>query len=167
METIELRPIEKEYLTILKFWRNLPEIRNRTREYRLLNMLNQEEWFEQMTHDRSTEMFAIAIGDTLVGVCGLCYIDWVSRNAEVSIYIGPEEYRKQGVATKALALLKRKAFNELNLHKLWAMVFSNNIPGQNLFDKCGYQLEGELYDHAYKEGRYYSAMLYGIYKDEE
>ena len=37
-------------------------------------------------------MFAIVDLSTneLVGVCGLCYIDWINRNADFLIYIGKD-----------------------------------------------------------------------------
>ena len=43
---VNLRALEKEDLELLKKWRNDKRTRTHTREYRLLNMINQREWFE-------------------------------------------------------------------------------------------------------------------------
>ena len=51
---------------------------------------NQKNWFEKFVmQDRNTEMFAIVEleNNQLMGACGLCYIDWINRNADFSIYI--------------------------------------------------------------------------------
>ena len=45
---VNLRALEKEDLEILKIWRNDRRTRIHTREYRLLNMINQYDWFESL-----------------------------------------------------------------------------------------------------------------------
>lgn len=164
--TIRLAQIEKPYLLKMRDWRNSDEIRFRTREHSLLNMLNQEDWFEKVSRDRNNEMLAIHFNLILIGVCGLCHIDWQNRTAEVSIYIGNEAYRGKGYGTEVLRLLKEKAFNEFNLHRLWAEVYSNNTASAGLFEKAGYILEGTLRQHGYKCGEYRDSLMYGLLKGE-
>ena len=162
----KLVQLEKTDLQYLRDWRNSDEIRSRTREYSLLNMVNQEDWFERVSRDRSNEMFGIHINGRLVGVCGLCYIDWVARHAEVSIYIGDIGYRGKGYGLKVLKLLEAKAFNEFNLHRLWAEIFDNNPASIALFEKAGYTLEGAMRQHAYKDGKYRDTLLYGLVRND-
>ena len=45
---VSLRALEKEDLSILKEWRNTLHVRKSTREYKLLNMINQKNWFESI-----------------------------------------------------------------------------------------------------------------------
>ncbi len=85
---VGLRAIEKTDLTQLLQWRNIPEFRRFFREYRELSNENQLLWFEKyVMDDPNTIMFAIVelATEKLIGACGLCYIDWVNRNAAFSI----------------------------------------------------------------------------------
>lgn len=168
---VRLREIEVYDLEQLKNWRNSPVIRRRTREYRLLNMEDQRKWFKRVSEDRNTAMFGIEVSTDrfwiLVGVCGLCSIDWIGRKAEVSIYIGNEDYRHRGVGTKVLMLLENKAFDEYNLRKLYAEVYSNNYIGEELFEKCGYVKEGILQEHVFKDGCYLDSTMYALSREGE
>ena len=92
-ETVGLRAIEREDLPALVAWRNQPEYRRFFREYRELSSLHQENWFEnKVMGDSHMVMFSIVelSSKELLGACGLCYIDWINRNADFSIYIGKD-----------------------------------------------------------------------------
>ncbi len=88
---IGLRAIEKDDLVKLMDWRNKPELRKFFRETDEINIAKQERWFAMINaKDSIYKMFAIIKLDSneLIGACGFCYIDWVNRSAEFSIYIG-------------------------------------------------------------------------------
>ncbi|CAM5561237.1 Spermidine N(1)-acetyltransferase OS=Lysinibacillus sphaericus OX=1421 GN=speG_4 PE=4 SV=1 [Lysinibacillus sphaericus] len=125
---VGLRAIEKTDLTQLLQWRNNPEFRRFFREYRELNSENQLLWFEKyVINDPNTIMFAIVelATEKLIGACGLCYIDWVNRNADFSIYIGKNNlYIDASFAIEAAQLMEKYGFEELNLHRLWAEIYS-------------------------------------------
>ena len=94
---VKFRAIERDDLPRLRDWRNSPAIRRRTREFRLLSLVDQERWFESLHNDRHTIMFDVLDEkDTLIGVAGLTYIDWKNRRAEVSIYVGDEGAQGKG-----------------------------------------------------------------------
>ena len=94
---VKFRAIERDDLPRLRDWRNSPAIRRRTREIRLLSLVDQERWSESLRNDRHTIMFDVLDEkDTLIGVAGLTYIDWKDRRAEVSIYVGDEGAQGMG-----------------------------------------------------------------------
>ena len=67
-------------------------------------------------------MFAIVDLSTneLVGVCGLCYIDWINRNADFLIYIGKDSlYIDEVYAVDVAGVVMKCGFEELNLHRMW------------------------------------------------
>ena len=162
MIELKLRQIEERDLPLLRDWRNKDEIRERCREYRLLNMVNQREWFEYISTSKDVAMFGIERGGSLIGICGLCHINWVNRTAEVSLYIGPEELRGKGFGRQALQMLKVKAFEEFNLHRLWAEVYGFNVASMTLFESCGYEREGILKEHIFAKGQYWDSIIYGL-----
>ncbi len=174
---IRLRSLERKDLKQLRDWRNDPEVFSRVREYRFLNMENQEAWFKSLKDDRNTIMFGveqeycISLKDDeerweLIGVCGLTHIDWIVRKAEISIYIGDKINRGKGLGIVILETLAKYAFKEINLNRLWAEVFSNNKISIKLFEKCGYIPEGWLRNHAYKNGTYLDCGIMGLLQDE-
>ena len=90
---VALRAIEKDDLPHLLEWRNKPEYRKDFREFRELSMVQQLSWYENIIlKDQKTIMFSIVDlkNRRLLGACGLCYINWVDRNADLSIYISSD-----------------------------------------------------------------------------
>src|SRR2546425_9329332 len=93
---VKFRAIERDHLPRLRDRRNSPAIQRRTREFRLVSLVDQERWFESLHNDRHTIMFDVFEKDTLIGVAGLTYMDWKNRRAEVSICVGDEGAQGKG-----------------------------------------------------------------------
>ena len=115
---IYIDAVRREDLPQLMLWRNKPEYRKFFREYRELNIDMQQRWYEsKVLNDNTTEMFAIRFNDTdeLIGCCGLCYINWIYRNADLSLYIGWNEsyIDEEGYAEEGCRLLFNFGFREL------------------------------------------------------
>lgn len=158
---VKLRAIEKRDLPQLRDWRNDDRLRYSCREYRLLSMTNQRDWLDHISRSREVEMFGIVHLAKLVGVCGLCNINWVNRTAEISLFIAPDSWSRD-VAAQALELLRQKAFGELNLHRLWVEVYEFHAAKIALLEEGGYVLEGRLREHTFKLGRYHDSVIYGL-----
>lgn len=167
-ETVGLRAIEREDLPVLMEWRNRTEYRRFFREYRELSSLHQDNWFEsKVMRDNSTEMFSIIelASKELIGACGLCYIDWINRNADFSIYIGKDFlYIDEVYAIDAARVLMRYGFEELNLHRLWAEIYDFDVKKQKLFETLGFSFEGRHKEQHWTEGKWCDSLYYGIVK---
>ena len=160
---VKLRPLELEDLDVLKKWRNSKFIRIATREYRLLNMINQKHWFESIHKDNPPKyiMFGILNSkNNLIGVCGLTYIDWKNRHAEVSIYIGKNNWQKLKEAKDNLQVLINYGFGELNLHRLWAEIYETAPNNVILFEQMKFKKEGKLRDQLWRNGKWHNSFLY-------
>ena len=162
---VRLRAIEESDLSQLRDWRNDDRLRCNVREHRLLNMINQRDWLEHISRSYEVEMFGIEMGGVLVGVCGLCYIKWVNLTAEVAIGV-PDDRPDQGIAIQALKLLRRKAFEEFNLHRLWVETYEFHEDKLRLFEDAGFQLEGRLRKHVFKLGKYRDSLVYGLLRED-
>jgi len=162
---IKFRSIEEGDLPQLLAWRNDDRLRHSFREYRLLNMINQRDWLRHISRSRQVEMFGILADQMLVGACGLCYINWVSRTAEPSIYIAPSSQHTD-IAIQALKLLHQKAFEQFNLHRLWVEIYDFDTAKIALFENSGYVLEGRLRQHMFSLGQYHDSVMYGLLRDE-
>lgn len=162
---VGLRAIEKTDLTQLLQWRNNPEFRRFFREYRELNSENQLLWFEKyVINDPNTIMFAIVelATEKLIGACGLCYIDWVNRNADFSIYIGKNNlYIDASFAIEAAQLMEKYGFEELNLHRLWAEIYSIDEAKIKFFKELEFTQEGRFKETHWTEGKWVDSVYFG------
>ena len=162
------RALEVEDLRQLRDWRNTDFVRETCREYRLLNMEHQKKWFDSLF---KTPPDNIVFGienkkGKLIGVCGLTWIDWKNRNAEVSTYIGEKEWQKKGAATDSLKALIKYGFETLNLHRIYAIIFEFNKSSIKLFERCGFEFEGKHREAHFIKGRYWDELVYGMLHEE-
>jgi hypothetical protein len=164
---VRLRAVEKKDLKRLRDWRNDPDVKKFTREYRELSMRNQLQWLDSLARDRNTIMFAVETKKgKLIGCTGLTYIDWKNSRAEVSIYIGDEKYKRRGYGTDILKTLMEYGFKELNLHMLFGEIFEFNKANIRLFEKCGFKKDGVLRHRLYRDGKYWNSVFYSILDKE-
>lgn len=182
--TVNLRPVTRADLPQLAAWRNDPELRARTREFRPLTDVDQERWLERISGpDRRDFMFVVErtfkktpaicepgetpeaprwVPPTVVGVVGLCNWDSVNASAEVSFYIGDKFWRGKGCGAMAVALLQAWGFRELRLNRVWAEVYAFNAPSIKLLDRLGYKHEGTMRQHVHRSGEFVDALIYGL-----
>lgn len=164
---VGLRPVEDVDLTMLAAWRNSPELRVRTREFRPLSWLDQDKWLEsQAGKSRRDLMFVVVANKRPVGVVGLCHWEPRDRTAEVSFYIGDESARGRGVAAAALRLLHGYGFDEVGLDRIWAECYAFNEPGIKLLKKLGYVEEGRLRNHVFRGGQRVDSVMLGLLREE-
>ncbi|MGB3908708.1 MAG: GNAT family protein [Methanomethylovorans sp.] len=165
-----LRAVERSDLPILLEYRNRTEYRRYFREYRELSTENQNFWFEEIVmKDPKTIMFSIVEleNDRLLGACGLCYIDWVNRNADFSIYIGADDlYIDEKYAPDAGSTMALYAFNELGLHRLWTEIYEFDDLKINFFEKMGFKIEGRHRQTHWSEGKWHDSLFYSLLEDE-
>lgn len=163
-EYVALRAIEEYDLIQLMTWRNNPEFRKFFRETSEINMINQEKWFSSIIEKNSlNKMFSIIKLDTneLIGACGLCYIDWINRSADFSIYIGYNDlYIDEKYAIDAGKLMMSYGFNILNLHRLWAEIYSFDNKKKKFFNHLGFIMDGKFRDTYWFNGKWNDSLFF-------
>lgn len=164
---VYLKAIEEEDLGKLKEWRNLPNYRKYFREYREINTAMQNKWFQNtVLNDKNTIMFSVfnASTDEIIGCCGLCYINWVHRHADLSLYIGYKgEYIDDfGFAEDACSVLFDYAFKELNLHKIWTEIYEFDNKKKNLYDKFSFKEDGRLRENYFYDGKWWDSRILSL-----
>ena len=122
-----LTAVNPDSIETLRNWRNNPKLRRYFREFREISksmqenntrVLNNPNQFDFEIHDKESK--------ALIGHCGLYYVNWVSRAAEFTIYVGDFNFRGMGIGSDALRTLIGYGFNDLNLNRIWCEVYSNN-----------------------------------------
>ena len=165
---VYLCPVERESLEQLRQWRNKPELRKYFREHREISKDMQLQWFEKrVLGDPNQVNFEIRDlnTDTLIGHCGLYYINWIHRHGEFGIYVGDDKFRSGGFGSDALRVLINYGFNDLNLNKIWCEVYTNNT-ALKVYEHIGFKYEGKLRQHYYNEGKYWDSTMLSLLKEE-
>ncbi|MGN0345156.1 MAG: GNAT family N-acetyltransferase [Lachnospiraceae bacterium] len=168
---VYLDTVEPDDLEQLRKWRNLPNFRKYFREYQEINSDMQKKWYDaKVVNDNSTLMFTIRDNKTqeLLGCCGLCYINWVHRNSDLSLYIGKDEsyIDDEGIAEEACQLLFDYGFKEINLKKIWTELYEFDHKKINLYQKLGMTIDGTWRDQYFYDGKWWDSLLLEIIQEE-
>lgn len=170
-KSIILRAIEKTDLEVLREWRNNPLLRSYFREHKEISFQDQLFWYDHTVVPKDkTLMYAIEDrkSHSLIGACGLCYIDWLRRSADLSIYIGWQDiYLDDVMAVESAQILIDYGFGEIGLHRIWAEVYSHDTKKQDFFQSLGFTLEGRLRESHWSDGKWLDSLYYGLLSGEE
>jgi RimJ/RimL family protein N-acetyltransferase len=167
---VGLRAIEPGDLEQLLAWRNRPTFRRYFREYRELSSVNQQQWFNaKVLGDPDTRMFSIveSASGKLLGACGLCYIDWINRTADFSIYIGHDHLYIDAVyAVDAGTQLLKYGFEELAMHRIWCEIYDYDTAKTAFLPHLGFTLDGRHRQTHWAEGAWHDSLFFGILSHE-
>lgn len=100
-----------------------------------------------------------------IGNIKLGNINWIHRRADIGIIIGDKQYWGKGYGSEAICLLSDYAFQKLNLHKVWAGCYIDNIASIKAFEKAGFEREGVQKRHVFYAGKYVDVVLMGRFRE--
>lgn len=144
---------EKEFLR----WRNDPEVWE-TNEPGIMHLVSEDDfqsWFSMISRGNSSFAITLAGEERAIGSVGLTGIDHKNRHGEFFVLIGERELWGKGYAKKALKVVIRYGFNELNLHKIYGKVFSMNERATALYQSLGFKEDGRSRDHLWRHGQWW------------
>ena len=126
------------------------------------------EWVREGQRGRDNFLLGIrTIGDDeLIGFIELGEVQWTHRNSWVAIGIGERGYWGRGYGYEAMTLALDFAFKELNLHRIQLTVYSYNQRAIRMYEKLGFQLEGNYREYLLRDGQHYDMLLYGLLSHE-
>lgn len=101
-----------------------------------------------------------------IGSTSLMKLDRDQRHAEFGIFIGDPRYWGQRLGTEAGSLVLRYAFRQLKLHRVYLHVYAFNLRAIRSYQRLGYQLEGQLRGHLYRDRTYHDVFVMGILAHE-
>jgi len=146
-------------------WLNDPEI-NQYMETRLIpqSLENISSFVKSKDGVLHEPFFAICLKQDMshIGNIKLGPINWVHRNAMISLFIGAKELWGKGFATEAISLIVKYGFQTLNLNKLEAGCYKENEGSARAFEKCGFIREGLLRSHFINKGKDIDMYILGI-----
>ncbi|WP_373515392.1 GNAT family N-acetyltransferase [Persicitalea sp.] len=129
---------------------------------------NTEQYVKSMDGNSNEIFFAICTkaDDKHIGNIKLGPINWIHQYADIGLLIGDKDYWGKGLATEAIRLATKFGFSTLNLHKLKAGCYADNVGSKKAFLKAGFIVEGTLRQQFFSNGAYQDAYQFGILRDE-
>lgn len=126
----------------------------------------EQDWYKRMAEGRNDVVWAIDFEDEFVGGTAIHAIDWINRHAVTGIFIGEKRHWRKGIATEAMALRTRYAFEELNLNKLKTRAFVDNEASKRALLKTGYRQSGVERQEMFREGRWHDLWVAELLRED-
>lgn len=126
-------------------------------------------WLERIQVQGDRQEFIIVERGTgrSIGTIGLSNIHPKHRHAQYGILIGEIDARGKGLALEASRLLLAYAFDKLGLQRVYLHVFADNEQALHLYRKVGFEEEGRLRQHMYKDGRFRDVVVMAMIHTEK
>lgn len=143
-----LEPEDLEFIYAIENNESVWEVSNTQTPYSRFLIRQYLENAHQDIYEAKQLRLAICLYDTFhaIGLIDLFDFDPKNNRAGVGIVISNEANRNSGIGSEALQLVINYAFNQLQLHQLYANIGSNNEISLQLFTKFGFQIIGTKKD---------------------
>ena len=102
--------------------------------------------------------------DKPVGLIDLFDFDPQHHRAGIGILVLPE-FQSKGFATDALRILIKYAFDNLQLHQIYANIISENAKSIELFQKLGFEIVGNKEEWIFYKGKYKDELLLQLIRE--
>jgi ribosomal-protein-alanine N-acetyltransferase len=169
-ERVRLVPLDAErHLANAVSWLNDPEVTEWTLVGDFpIGRLAEAEFFQRVERSEpsggGTDLI-LAI-ETLegehIGFTGFHRIDWRHGCAVTGILIGRKERWGQGLATDAVVVRTRYAFDVIGLRLLLSEALDGNTASIRMLERVGYRQVGRIPRRYFKRGAYRDALLFAL-----
>ncbi len=167
-DKVALRPLEPADAPALVPFLNDPAVTRTLQAWRPITAESEREFVTRANASEKDVVLGITrrSDGALVGVTGIHGIDWRDRHGQFGIFIGdPAEWGK-GYGSEATELVSVLAFERLDLHRLWLMVYDMNERAVQAYERAGYVREGVFREHVFRDGERRDAIAMGLLAKE-
>lgn len=101
-----------------------------------------------------------------IGLLSLQRISWRNRSCCIDLFMAEENVRNSFMAAFSTYRALEYCFDELNLHRISAYIYSFNPRSWRLMEKTGSKREVTLNEHVARNGKLYDMYCYGLLRRE-
>lgn len=122
---------------------------------------NQEIFFNQIIQNRSSLVLSVCDKktDKHIGVCSLGSINWVHRNADISLVVGEKKFKNGVIAVEIMSLLIKIAFKRINLLNLRSVFVKSHPHTPTLLKLFKFKEVGTLKDYFFYNDKYIDVVI--------
>lgn len=158
LRSVKFSDIDNGYLD----WLNDPEV-NQYLETRFSfqSKIKIQEFITQQNLNPNSYFFAICMNenDEHIGNIKLGPVNLIHRRGNLSYLIGKKNFCGKGIGSEAVELIINFAKYNLNLYKLDAGVYEENLGSFKVLVKNGFKEQGRLKNHWFHKGKYQDEIL--------
>jgi RimJ/RimL family protein N-acetyltransferase len=155
---IFLRPITKNDTDLIVKWRNSKTVSSHCMNKNPITQESHMDFFDKYVANGLYQQFIVERIEETIGVASypiatvyLKDIDRVNRRCELCIFTSDDEEWNTESQAIAIRMLLKKAFVELNMHKVYSYVFYKFIDEAELLKRAGFTSEAVLKNEAVDE----------------
>jgi RimJ/RimL family protein N-acetyltransferase len=160
-----IEPIRDQDKMNIRKWRN--EQIHHLRQKQKLSKQKQKQYFKTIVSDLFNQekpdqlLFSFLHREICVGYGGLVHINWEDKNAEVSFLMNTENIKslEKYHWNIFLKLIDKIAFEELNLHKIFAYAYDVRPHLYDYLLENKYVLEARLKQHYFLNGKIFHDVV--------
>lgn len=162
-----LTPIEDSDLEDFVRWRNSELVRERYIYRGEFTVEGQKKWIENHVDAGDAVQFIIwdKEDNRRIGCVYIQDIDHKNKKGEYGIFIGEEAYLSGGRGREAAELIVDYAFSELDMHKIYLRVLSDNIRAYKSYESAGFVKEGIFHDDVCIDGKFHDVIFMARYRE--
>ena len=161
-------PLRYEDMFSIMKWRN--EQIYHLRQARALTKEDQQRYFDNVVAKLFDQpkpdqiLFSYLEKGVCIGYGGLVHINWIDRNAEISFIMDTclEKEHFSEHWSNFLTMLKRLAFNDLGLHKIYTYAFDLRPHLYTMLEANGFRREATLSEHCFFQGQYKDVVIHSF-----
>jgi len=101
-----------------------------------------------------------------IGLLSLQNISWRNRSCNIDLYVGQKNLRNRHVTAIAIYRALEYCFDELNLNRVGAIIYSFNTASWRILEMTGAKRELTLKNHVVRDGKPYDMYGYGLLRSE-
>jgi RimJ/RimL family protein N-acetyltransferase len=102
---------------------------------------------------------------TVIGDCGIHFRADDHRQVELGITLNPS-FQGRGLAAEALSRIMRYVFEQLDKHRVSAVIDVENLAAARLLHRLGFRQEAHFIDHVWFKGAWGSEYLFALLRRE-
>lgn len=167
---VSLRPVEEIDVDNILAWVNDKSVVGNLAAFAGKPLTREDElsWVRKVRTSTDERVFTVmdAREGRYLGQVGLHQIFWRSRVARAAAIIASKDDHGRGFGSAAIAALLDQAFHQLELHKVWLMVFRTNERSLRTWRRLGFVDEGVLRDEYFHEGAWHDMVRLGMLRHE-
>ncbi len=169
--TYSIVPIRRADMLSIKEWRN--EQMEVLRQSKRLTDEDQMRYYDSLVKQSFEEpfprimLFSYLLDGRLIGYGGLTNLDWVNKRAEISYLLETARSSEKDVEryvqdfSSFLSLMKRIAFKELAVNRLYTETFDIRPLHIATLERNGFRFEGRMREHVCIEDKYIDSLIHG------
>jgi RimJ/RimL family protein N-acetyltransferase len=104
--------------------------------------------------------------NSLIGFCMIAFIDHYNKSCMIGMTLGEKEEWGKGYGREVLNEIIRYCFEDLNMNRIGAEIYSFNERSIKMFENAGFIKEGIIRQLVYKRNKFEDEYMYGLLRGE-